>query len=117
MKYLLMVVLLFSSSPAGAVRSFVSGGELLQRCETYLSETGSAAQGNVCPGYVAGIFDVHTAFVAWEMMKPMWCVPYDVNSNQLVRIVTKYLQEHPENLHHTAGTLVGDALVGAFPCE
>jgi len=119
MKYLLMVVLLFSFSQGGAdlIQSLSDGNALLERCEAYLSDTGSAAKGNVCFGYVTGVVDVHNVFVSNNEMNPFWCAPDGINSSQLVRIVTKYLQEIPEALHFSASSIIIFALRDAFPCE
>jgi len=119
MKYLLMIVLLFSFNQARAatVESLYTGNELLDRCEAYLSDTGSAAKGNTCFGYLAGIADAHDDFVAGGLHGKEWCKPENMKGKQLVRIVTKYLQEHPENLHYTAASLVANAFRKAFPCE
>ena len=115
MKYLLMIVLLFSSNQAAA--GFFSGSELLERCEARLSETGNTARGNTCFGFVVGISDSHDNFTMWGKMSPLWCSPDNVGTDQLIRIVTKYLQEHPESLHLEASSLVSNALNFAFPCE
>jgi len=117
MKYLLAIVLLFSFSSARAWGYFESGSELLEKCEAYLSETGSATKGNVCAGYVEGIVDGHNTFVYWGEIKPYWCMPKHGTVGQVIRVVTKYLQEHPESLHLTAGGLTAIALTEAFPCE
>jgi len=123
MKYLLMVVLLFSFNQARAVGSdgyFVSGSELLERCEAYLGDDTNAniASGNACAGYVEGIVDEHNTFVNWGEIKPAWwCVSKHSNLGQLIHVVTKYLQEHPEDLHQTASGLTVIALTDAFPCE
>jgi len=118
MKYLLLVVLLFSSGQARATRNvFLVGNKLLEVCEAHISETGSAAKGNICVGYITGISDAQGLFVDWRGIKPSWCLPLEATSNQLVRVVTKYLQEHPEYLHLTADGLIGNALKASFPCE
>jgi len=117
MKYLLMVVLLFSFGQARAANVFLIGNELLESCEAYISETGSAAKGNVCAAYIVGISDAQGLFVDWRGIKPSWCLPPKATATQLVRVVTKHLQEHPENLHLTADGLVGNALITSFPCE
>jgi len=116
MKYLLMVVLLFSFNQAAAL-SFLSGSELLERCEAHLSETGSVAKGNTCYGFVVGIEDAQDTFTALGKMSPLWCSPDEVSAGQLIRVVTKYLREHPESLHRSASSLVANALGFAFPCE
>ena len=45
------------------------------------------------------------------------CAPVDVSGEQLVRVVLKYLQQHPELLHEPAADLVWTALHEAFPCH
>ena len=117
MKYLLTIVLLFSFNQARAVDVYVTGSVLLKRCEASLSETGSAAKGNTCVGFVAGISDAHGTFTQWGEMSPLWCAPDNMDSGQLIRIVTKHPQEYPEGLHLTAASLVSNALMLAFPCE
>jgi len=116
MKYLLIIVLLFSSGQASAV-AFYSGNELLVLCEAHLSDAGSAAKGNQCISYVAGIADAHSFFVKWAALEQSWCMSIDVDGSQLVRVVTKWLQENPQDLHLSASSLVIEALILAFPCE
>jgi len=116
MKYLLAIVLLFSFNQDAAA-GFFTGSELLERCEARLSETGSVAKGNTCYGFVIGIEDAQDTFTVLGKMSPLWCSPDEVNASQLIRVVTKYLQEHPEELHHSASSLVANALLLAFPCE
>ncbi|MFP6801731.1 MAG: Rap1a/Tai family immunity protein, partial [Pseudomonadales bacterium] len=51
-------------------------------------------------------------------MEPKFCVPEGENgvtAGQLRKIVVKYLNENPEELHLTAGSLVSNALNEAFP--
>jgi len=96
---------------------YLSGSKLLEYCEAYLSETGSAAKGNTCYGFVTGIEDAHYFFTALDEMSPQWCPPDNMTAGQLIRVVTKYLQEHPEKLHFAAAGSVSNALKLAFPCE
>jgi len=119
MKYLIMIVLLFSSGQAKGVdvSAYMFANDLLEYCEAQISETGSVAKGNACAGYIMGIVDLYRSLVVLGHTQRLWCHPEKVHSNQLVRIVTKYLQEHPEDLHRPASTLVVNALIKAFPCE
>jgi len=109
MKYLLMIVLMFSFGQASAEKSeksqYYLGSEILEYCEAYLREE---AGGNICFGFVVGISDAHST---------LWCSPADVDPTQMIRIVTKYSQEHPEDVRLPAGSLVANALFTAFPCE
>jgi hypothetical protein len=46
------------------------------------------------------------------------CLPIEgVTAGQAIRIVTKYLNAHPERLHRDAHILVVEALREAFPCR
>jgi len=120
MKYLLMVVLLFSFNQAIAaeVYAFIDGNDLLETCEAYLSDTDNAEKGNQCFGYIQGLEDAQTLFVSSKHMKAIWCIPKkNITATQLVRVVTKYLQEHPEELHLSGASTAGVALIDAFPCE
>jgi len=118
MKYLLMIVLLCTINQARASEAFMSGNYLLERCEAYINKT-NTAKGHVCLGYVGGIADIHEIFVNWGDMKANWCLPVDgnVNMEQLLRIVTKNLQENPENLHLSASSLISNNFAKTFPCE
>ena len=121
MKYLLTIVLLFSFNQARAVQGYgyVSGNMMLEVCEMYLGDATAVniARGNECVGYLAGITGAHRVFVDWKLMERGWCLPKDVEIKQLARVVTKYLQENPQELHLDAGGLVVTAIGIAFPCE
>jgi hypothetical protein len=99
-----------------AQASFNTGSELLEKCEAYGNKT-NVAKGNTCAGYVEGIDDVHTAFNGWKQIDKNWYISEGMVTSQLVRVVAKYLQEHPQNLHLEAGGTVANAFIEAFPCE
>jgi hypothetical protein len=44
------------------------------------------------------------------------CVPPSVVNDQAVDVVTNFLRAHPEDRHHSAVSLVLQALAEAFPC-
>jgi hypothetical protein len=44
------------------------------------------------------------------------CLPDGVSYDQIVRVVVKYLQSHPERLHRRGKGLAVEALSAAFPC-
>jgi len=121
MKYLLMVVLLFSfsqTSAAGTTQSLYTGNDLLDLCEAYLDDDPiNISRGRTCFAYAGGIVDAHDNFVGWGDLKKEWCKPENMAVKQSVRIVTKYLQEHPQDLHKSAASLVTNAFIKAFPCE
>jgi len=120
MKYLLMIVLLCTVTLArteDVAHNYFNGNRLLEKCEAYINNT-DIAEGNVCAGYISGISDLHETLVNWKILKQEkgWCKPVDVYNSQLVRIVTKFLQENPEHLHKGASGMVATALSEAFPC-
>jgi hypothetical protein len=48
---------------------------------------------------------------------PEVCTGQNVTHRQEVRVVVKYLQDHPEELDQIGGRLVEKASAQAFPCH
>jgi hypothetical protein len=46
-----------------------------------------------------------------------FCLPDDVENGQIVRIVLRYIHNHPEEAHRKTSMLVALALQGSFPCR
>ena len=44
-------------------------------------------------------------------------VPTNADSDQLVRVVAKYLNDNPAKLNDPAGLLVTKSMLDAFPCK
>ena len=44
------------------------------------------------------------------------CYPEGVENGQLIRLVLKYIRDHPEQAHEPAAVLVVKAELNAFPC-
>jgi hypothetical protein len=71
----------------------------------------------LCIGYMTGVVDSYE--VEPDSLKTAGrglCVPDDVRSTQLVRVFVKYADDHPEELHLAAPTVVWNSLHKAFPC-
>jgi hypothetical protein len=60
-----------------------------------------------CHGMVQGVIYFSTSD----------CAPEGVSIKQDLRVVVKYLEDHPEKLHLHAAQLVMEALAKAFPCK
>ena len=45
------------------------------------------------------------------------CVPVEADYSQLIDVVIKYLQYHPETRHESARTLIWLSFRDAFPCD
>ena len=74
----------------------------------YLKKTCNARPAGYCLGFVVG---------AYVVTAEPFCNPPNIENKQLVAIVTKYLNDHPEKLHMDDGKLVVDAFIDAFPCN
>jgi Rap1a immunity proteins len=72
----------------------------------------------MCFGYISGIVDVGDFDHAVLPNNPSrgWCMPEGVSNSQLAKVIVKYGNDHPEELHLPAVLLVENALIKAFPC-
>jgi hypothetical protein len=114
---LIICVLTFSVGCLGqSANDSNSGNHLLQVC---LSEVRSLDNPSLpqnaselfnegyCLGFVDGI----------AQTSPSVCLPSGVQTRQAVRIVVKFLQDHPEKLNQYGAILSNTALSQAFPCS
>jgi hypothetical protein len=113
--------LLFCSSYAFASND---GNRLLKNCNAALEYQDSKAQPdsfiNVghCIGYVTGIMDTIEMWNAVDKNGSMVCLPNGgISPEQGIRVVVKYLKDHPEKLHLASNGLVWEAFLKAFPCH
>jgi hypothetical protein len=60
-----------------------------------------------CIGIVKGVGDE----------APNHCIPESVNTGQAIRVVLKFLQDHPEKLHERGTWLTAEALRKGFTCS
>ena len=104
----LLVALLIGSSPTSA-DPFAS---LTAKEMARLVATKGAGY---CLGYVSGLGD---GVVAGAGQPPLrrYCLPEIIRKDQEVRVVEKFLREHPSRLHLKESVLVVAAFVDAWPC-
>lgn len=130
---LLIAVLTLScvhTTASGAAETGNDGNKLLRNCATTVAiwnignsphpplTATQAIEAGMCVGYMKGIVDLHVIYRQMKLAKyPLFCLPDGIQPGQWVRIVTKYLQEHPEKLHQRDSLLVVQALMSAFPCK
>ena len=93
-----------------AARADVDGNELWRLC----TSKGTRANG-LCYGYVTAIAEV--ARGSDGLYGHHACLPEHTTRRQTVEIVKRYLEQHPEQRHYGASSLVAEALAGAFPCK
>jgi hypothetical protein len=109
----LAVMMPLSAQSRAEFGMYLSGSDLLQKCES-----DSVAESNTCDGYILGILDFQEALVGWSRLdEPIFCTPDSALSGQPIKVVIKYLNEHPEKLHLAASGAVTNALGIAFPCS
>jgi hypothetical protein len=103
-----------------------SAGELLTNCGAIVRQQDNGAklsdtelvQGVSCIQYLSGLLDGVTLTESLSGGATMICAPASgISNDQLVRVVVKYLREHPENLHRSGRMEALIALSKAFPCK
>lgn len=100
----------------------VDGNLILEHCikvQQFFEGRSSAdsSKAGICVGYIQGARDMHDVYQFASKATPLFCIPSQVPNGQLVRILLKYLQSHPEKLHLNGGFLCSLAFVEAFPCK
>lgn len=115
---LLILAFIFSASMIAVEQSTSSafdGNQLLPKCQAAIGSmdgivwknTDEAWGAGICGGLVAGI----------GYASALVCLPDGVTIGQQVRVVVKYLNDHPEQLQHDERNLIDVALASSFPCK
>jgi hypothetical protein len=103
-------------SPAPQGEATTTGNWLLVSCQlslktvedhTFNENEFESFRDGYCRGIVEGV----------SSASPKVCPADNATYGQEVRVVVKYLQDHPEELHLRNTTLVEKALAKAFPCK
>ena len=120
---LAFICLLVGSQASAKSTNYVfTGADMYESCThalNGLNKTGAYDDHRfgVCAGYVAGIVDFHTVVTTVEAIPDdMFCLPENITTAQVIRVVTKYLENNPEKHHDLAGYLVVLALRESYPC-
>lgn len=112
-KILITIAILSSNILSDASAYFYDGNQLIpmmregERAER--SENGADyLKASRFMGYITGVADALGTSV---------CLPDNVTIAQLGAVVTKYLNEHPDQWHLTGSHLIESALRTIFPCK
>ena len=113
--WIAIVMLMFATvGHAGKAEAgqFVTANELLEWCESDdLTDYAS------CARYIIGVADTTDTYQKTGMIKPsIYCQPEGVSVGQLMKVVTKGLNERAEHLHEGAAGLTVVVFQKAFPC-
>ena len=114
-----VVVCAFVVCVAGGSALAYGGSDYLQACNLYLlgregalyAQAPKTLKIGICMGYTEGVFAT-----ALQLDERHTCAHEEVESEQLVRIAMKYLENHPEQLHYGASSTILIAFRDAFPC-
>lgn len=98
-----------------------TGNDLLRMCRgavdpSVVSTSEAGYDAIFCMGFVHGLEEAHTLISSIQPGAKLFCIPAGVTLNQLVRVIVKYLQDRPEDLHDRGVLLAVGALARAFPC-
>lgn len=123
-----IVFVTFLLLPPVVYSSTGDGEFLLESCSGALSpikgetpKSKEAFQHGYCHGLLRGI---RNAVIVYEdiifskiELNGLFCMPRDISGKQSIRVVVKYLNDHPEKLHEYDALLAMSALKEAFPCD
>lgn len=116
-------VILFMIAGQGVCEeSRFDGNNLLEYCTAAIQMIDgkgnvSSVKASLCVGYVAGLRDMN-AIHEFFGGTPVFCITkQQIPNSQLIRIVVKYLQDKPAQLHEDSAFLVTKAFKEAFPCK
>lgn len=113
-RILLLVALLSCASWAQApnVSHHTNGSDLLDYCQAAVNHE-SGGRAGICLGYINAYRDLAAMLPDAQLL----CLPDGIGNEQFIRILLKYLDQHPEKLHLPAAQLVYDAMQDVFPCK
>ena len=69
-----------------------------------------------CSSYIEGVVDAISADKIAHPDDVFFCVPKEATYEQFARVIVKYGDDHPEQLHLSAVIFVVNAFSSAFPC-
>ena len=117
----ILVVLAVISTSSLRANPFVddSGNTVLRACNTYLDGIKKSTElqqltDTFSTGYCGGLA-VGVARALQYTGKI--CTPDTATQGQAIRVIVKYLEDHPERLHEDGPIMASEALINAWPCE
>jgi len=109
MKKIVLILILTLSLQA----NFKSGNDLVKnKVEYEKPENSKTISYYEVASYVNYIFGVHDSLEG-----VLICTPSNVTGRQIIAIVGKYIDNHPEKWNQPAQYLVVPPLMNAFPCK
>lgn len=97
-----------------ATAGFLSGSDLLDSCVPKRADPVYRLKVAECRGYVVGVAD--TFDCSNQVLGFNWKSDTQASQRDLVDVVVRWLNSHPQNLSYEADGLVAAALSEKFPC-
>lgn len=104
--------------------AIADGSSFLRGCQVAVDRldgrynNGSDIEAGFCLGTLNGMRGLNQFYsVNLSKEQLFFCIPYEVQVGQLVRVVVNHLEKNPEKLHEHEGGLVWAAIVDAYPCK
>ena len=106
---------------------YVSGNTLLKACErTQGTQNEDPWADGFCEGFIIGVYDTIEELIDTNLLPSgthnvsgYYCLQRQLPNDQIIRVVKKYLEDNPADLHYRATILIDLALREAFgpnPC-
>jgi hypothetical protein len=101
------------SAASNDARAGFDDGNSLER----LCSSSNVVEAGVCAGYVAGALDMKEAVdILLNGASRAYCLPQNATIGQLTAVIRKWMYNNPERLHQSAASIVGVAMINAYPC-
>ena len=120
---IVFLVLMFIPTPVSAIPAW-DGNELMNHCRHWQKATDRGFDEDtvgisvgMCAGLIGGYTDSMRDFANVFTQKFNLCIPNNAKWGQRIKVVIKYLEEHPEKLHMHYAILLLEAMSDAFPCN
>lgn len=101
--------------------ALADGNQLLSDCQLALNnsrlDVADGVRAGRCMGVVGGVADMSEALALPGKSKPGVCFPErGMRTLQFVRVVTRFLEDHPADLNRREADLAYVAILKAYPC-
>jgi hypothetical protein len=91
----------------------MTGNELAEYC----SKKEASFSSGICSGFIRGAIDGFATALAFIGNDQRYCLPSNTTNDQTRKVVEKYLNDNPQDLHMSADILTIVAMIRAFPCK
>jgi len=93
-----------------------------QELQGHCSHKSADYSAGFCRGFIDAVLDMNNLALITARLNGVKsgspiCIPEGVKMGQVLKVVMKYIDDHPEQLHLPARNLVLDSVANAFPCK